>query len=154
LKIIQNLKKEYVHIGSKGFTLIEALLGFTAFCMIGAILPIVFHILSQVDQSKSRLQMMQWEVFSNQVKKEIRMSQKLNPQSNKLFLTRDADSILYEQNGTNIRRRVNLTGNEILLQNISNVKFISVTNGVIIETEDVWKNKYSMTIRSFIEVGK
>jgi competence protein ComGF len=143
-----------VHTGSSGFTLIEALLGFTAFCLIAALLPMVFQVLSQVEQGKSRLQMLQWEVFSSQVKKEIRMSQKINPQTNKLILTRDSESILYELNGTNLRRRVNLTGNEILLQNILSVHFSSVPNGVIIEVEDIWRKKYSVSIRSFIEVGK
>lgn len=142
-----------MNFGSDGFTLVEALLGLSVFCLIGALLPMIFQVFSQVDQGKSRLQTMQWEVFSSQVKKEIRMSQRINPQINKLLLTRDGDSIIYEQYGTNLRRRVNLTGNEILLQNMTSIRFVSVANGVNIEAEDIWRKQYSFAVRAYIDVG-
>lgn len=82
------------------------------------------------------------------------MSQKINPQVNKLFLTRDSDSILYEKFGTNVRRRVNLTGNEILLQNVKSIQFDSIKNGTIVKVEDIWSKKYSFTTRSFINTSE
>jgi competence protein ComGF len=139
-----------VNFWNSGFTLAEALLGLAAFCLLAALLPLSFQVFSKVDQGNSRLQTMQWEVFSNQIKKEIRMSQKINPQVNKLFLTRETDSILYEKFGTNVRRRVNMTGNEILLQNVKNIQFDSIKNGTIVKVEDIWSRKYSFTTRSYI----
>jgi competence protein ComGF len=139
-----------VNFWNSGFTLTEALLGLAAFCLLAALLPLSFQVFSKVDQGSSRLQTMQWEVFSSQIKKEIRMSQKINPQVNRLFLTRDSDLILYEKSGTNVRRRVNLTGNEILLQNIKSIQFDSIKNGTIVKVEDIWSKKYSFTTRSFI----
>jgi competence protein ComGF len=139
-----------VNFWNSGFTLAEALLGLAAFCLLAALLPLSFQVFSKVDQGNSRLQTMQWEVFSNQIKKEIRMSQKINPQVNRLFLTRETDSILYEKFGTNVRRRVNLTGNEILLQNVKNIQFDSIKNGTIVKVEDIWSRKYSFTTRSYI----
>jgi competence protein ComGF len=139
-----------VNFWNSGFTLVEALLGLAAFCLLAALLPVTFQVFSKVDQGNSRLQTMQWEVFSSQVKKEIRMSQKINPQVNKLFLTRETDSILYEKFGTNVRRRVNLTGNEILLQNVKSIQFDSIKNGTIVKVEDIWSRKYSFTTRSYI----
>lgn len=135
---------------NSGFTLAESLMGLAAFCLLAALLPLSFQVFSKVDQGNSRLQTMQWEVFSSQIKKEIRMSQKINPQVNKLLLTRDTDSILYEKFGTNVRRRVNLTGNEILLQNVKSIQFDYIKNGTIVMVEDIWSKKYSFTTRSYI----
>jgi competence protein ComGF len=150
MKINTKGNKKYVNFWNSGFTLMEALMGLAAFCMLAAILPISFQVFSKVDQGNSRLQAMQWEVFSSQIRKEIRMSQKINPQVNRLFLTRDSDSILYEKSGTNVRRRVNLTGNEILLQNVKSIQFDSIKNGTIVMVVDIWNKKYSFTTRSFI----
>jgi competence protein ComGF len=139
-----------VNFWNSGFTIAEALLGLAAFCLLAALLPLSFQVFSKVDQGNSRLQTMQWEVFSSQIKKEIRMSQKINPQVNKLLLTRETDSILYEKFGTNVRRRVNLTGNEILLQNVKSIQFDYIKNGTIVKVEDIWSKKYSFITRSYI----
>jgi competence protein ComGF len=144
------VNKKYVNFWNSGFTIAEALLGLAAFCLLAALLPLSFQVFSKVDQGNSRLQTMQWEVFSSQIKKEIRMSQKINPQDNRLFLTRESDSILYEKFGTNVRRRVNLTGNEILLQNVKTIQFESIKNGIIIKVVDIWNKNYSFSTRSYI----
>ncbi|CAG9609353.1 competence type IV pilus minor pilin ComGF [Pseudoneobacillus rhizosphaerae] len=150
MKIATKINKRYVNFWNSGFTLAESLMGLAAFCLLAALLPLSFQVFSKVDQGNSRLQTMQWEVFSSQIKKEIRMSQKINPQVNKLLLTRDTDSILYEKFGTNVRRRVNLTGNEILLQNVKSIQFDYIKNGTIVMVEDIWSKKYSFTTRSYI----
>jgi competence protein ComGF len=144
------VNKKYVNFWNSGFTIAEALLGLAAFCLLAALLPLSFQVFSKVDQGNSRLQTMQWEVFSSQIKKEIRMSQKINPQDNRLFLTRESDSILYEKFGSNVRRRVNLTGNEILLQNVKTIQFESIKNGIIIKVVDIWNKNYSFSTRSYI----
>jgi competence protein ComGF len=144
------VNKKYVNFWNSGFTIAEALLGLAAFCLLAALLPLSFQVFSKVDQGNSRLQTMQWEVFASQIKKEIRMSQKINSQDNRLFLTRDSDSILYEKFGTNVRRRVNLTGNEILLQNVKTIQFESIKNGIIIKVVDIWNKNYSFSTRSYI----
>jgi competence protein ComGF len=144
------INKKYVNFWNSGFTIAEALLGLAAFCLLAALLPLSFQVFSKVDQGNSRLQTMQWEVFSSQIKKEIRMSHKINPQDNRLFLTRESDSILYEKFGTNVRRRVNLTGNEILLQNVKTIQFESIKNGIMIKVVDIWNKNYSFSTRSYI----
>lgn len=141
-----------MNFGSNGFTLVEALLGLASFCLVATLLPVTFQVFSGVDQTNTRLQAMQWEVFSSQIKKEIRMSQRIEPQTNRLLLTKDTDSILYEQFGTNVRRRVNFTGNEILLQNIKSIRFEPIKNGVKINVEDIWKKNYSFSTRSYINL--
>lgn len=138
---------------SKGFTLLEALMGLATFCMMAAFLPLSILLFSSINLDSQRLQAMQFEVFSSQVKKEIRMSQMIDPQDNRLFLKKNSDSILYEQSGSNIRRRVNFTGNEILLQNVKAVQFEDIENGVTIKIEDTWGKNYLFKVRSFIQTG-
>ncbi|MHC0035933.1 competence type IV pilus minor pilin ComGF [Pseudoneobacillus sp. C159] len=145
-------RKESANIGNRGFTLLEALLGLTTFCLMGILFPLAFQMFNNIDFNDGRLQTLQWEVFSNQIKKEIRLSQKITSKDTKLELSIDGNSILYEKNGSNLRRRVNLTGNEILLQNIYSVNFTKVKNGVVIEVADLQKSISSVTVRTFIDI--
>jgi competence protein ComGF len=142
-----------VKIGNKGFTLTEALLALVAFCMMATLTPVAYQLLQRVDNMNVRMQEMQWEVFSSQIKKEIRMSQRINAQSNKLLLTKDTDTILYELSGTNVRRRLNYTGNETLLQNIKSIRFEGIKNGTLINAQDIWNNYYSVSVRAYIQTG-
>jgi competence protein ComGF len=142
-----------VNIGSNGFTLLEALLGLAAFCLMAALLPISIQVVNRVDQTEVRLQAMEWEIFSSQVKKEIRMGQQIKVLSNSLSFKKDADSILYEKYGTKLRRRVNGVGHEVLLQNVNSVQFEKFNNRVVIKVEDTWSNGYSLTAQAFINGG-
>jgi competence protein ComGF len=153
MKTLETLKRVYVSFGNKGFTMSEALVGLAAFCLMAAILPISINLFSTVEQINPRLQAMQMQVFTSQIKKEVRMSQIIDPQSSRLFLKKDSDTIIYELSGTNVRRRVNFSGNEILLQNVNKLQFEPIRNGVIVKVEDSWNKKYAFSIRSFIDLG-
>jgi competence protein ComGF len=151
---IKNIRERvFVNIGNKGFTLTEALLALSAFCIIATLTPVAYQLLQRVDHSNVRLQEMQWEVFSSQIKKEIRMSQRIEPQTNRLLLKKDTDTILYELSGTNVRRRLNYTGNETLLQNIKSIRFEGIKNGTLINAQDIWNNTYSVSVRAYINTG-
>lgn len=142
-----------MNIGNDGFTLLEALLGLAAFCLMATLLPISIQVVNKVDQTEVRLQAMEWEIFSSQVKKEIRMSQQIVVLSNSLTFKKDSDSILYEKYGTKLRRRVNGVGHEVLLQNVNSVQFEKFNNRVVIKVEDTWSNDYSLTTQAFIDGG-
>lgn len=142
-----------MNLSSNGFTLLEALLGLAAFSMMAALLPLSVQVISNIDDIKPRLQAMEWEIFSTQIKKEIRMSEKIEPMTNRLVLTKDSESILYEQYENKLRRKVNGTGNEVLLQNVNHVQFDKIKNGVLIKVEDIWRNHYSFEVQTFIQLG-
>lgn len=95
-------------------------------------------------------QPLEWEVFSSQLKREVRSYMKVEVLSGRLFLTKDAETIQYERYGTNVRRRVNSTGNEIVLQNVSDVVFVLLNNAVKVTVKDTWGKQYSIVIYSFI----
>ena len=105
---------------NKGFTLVEMIFAFSIFLIIASFIPISISMLYQNGLVDERLQKMEWEVFIAQVKKEVRMSDSVSVDGNKLYLKNKDQTILYQQYDSNVRRRVDLKGHEIMLQNIEN----------------------------------
>jgi competence protein ComGF len=112
--------------------------------------PVIQIILDNKD-SNGRLQNMEWDVFCSQIKREIRISTKAEVISGTLVLTLNNEKISYEKYGSNIRRRVNSTGHETILQNVSLVTFTRINNSVEIFVKDVWEKEYSVVVQSYIE---
>ncbi|MFP7297652.1 competence type IV pilus minor pilin ComGF [Neobacillus niacini] len=135
----------------KAFTLLEVLFAFSIFSMIVFFMFPVFQIILDDKDSNGRLQNMEWDVFCSQVKKEIRASTKAEVISGRLVLTLNNETVLYEKYGSNIRRRVNSTGHETFLQNVSMVTFTRNNNIVKIYVKDSWDKEYSVVVHSYIE---
>lgn len=135
----------------KGFTLLEVLFAFTIFMTIVFFMIPVLHIVVDNNDSYGRLQEMEWDVFCSQVKKEIRISTKAEVVSGRLVLTNNNESIYYEKYGSNLRRRVNFSGHETLLQNVSSVTFTRIHNSIKINVIDVWGKEYNVVVHSYIQ---
>ncbi|MDQ1001527.1 competence protein ComGF [Neobacillus niacini] len=135
----------------KAFTLLEVLFAFSVFMTIIFFMAPVFHIVLNNKDSNGRLQEMEWDVFCSQIKKEIRISSKAEVVSGRLVLTNNNESITYEKYGSNIRRRVNSSGHETLLQNVSSVTFTRVNNSIKIIVKDVWGKEYNVVGHSYIQ---
>nr|WP_301335714.1 competence type IV pilus minor pilin ComGF [Bacillus sp. FJAT-27445] len=135
----------------KGFSLAEMLIALSAFSMIAFLLvPAISSIGSSKDQAKYRLQEMEWDVFLNQAKKELRMCSSVEVFSERLVMKNGKDTIFYEKYGNSIRRRVNLTGHEILIQNIAASTFSKEGQTVTIRLKDLYGKEYKGTIHSFV----
>jgi competence protein ComGF len=134
----------------KAFTLLEVLFAFSIFSTIVFFMIPLLQIIEDTKDSNGKLQEMEWEVFCSQVKKEIHISSKVEVISGRLVLTNNNETINYEKYGSNIRRRVNSTGNETLLQNVSVVTFTRIGNSVEIIVVDVWGKEYSVVVHSYI----
>lgn len=138
-------KQKYaVNLNEKAFTLIEVLIALMIFSIIVLFMLPIFQIILSDEDSQTKLQAMEWEVFCSQIKKEIRMSTKAEVISGQLILTKDADTIQYEKYGSNLRRRVNSTGHEILLQNVSQYSFSILKSAIKVTVKDVWGKEYSV----------
>lgn len=111
----------------------------------------VLHIVLDNKDSNGRLQEMEWDVFCSQIKKEIRISSKAEVISGRLVLTNNNESINYEKYGSNLRRRVNSSGHETILQNVSSVTFTSINNSVRIIVKDLWGKEYNVVVHSYIQ---
>lgn len=136
---------------NKGFTFIEMIFAFSFFLLIVSFYPVFFQLVSQSGFVEERLQRMEWEVFSAQVKKEIRMSDSIRVENNRLMLKIDKMSIMYEAYNSNIRRRVDLKGHEIMLQNIKAVSFEVIPKGVRITVKDQYNQSEAILVRTVVD---
>ncbi|WP_257984472.1 competence type IV pilus minor pilin ComGF [Neobacillus cucumis] len=135
----------------KAFTLIEVLIAFSIFSTIIFFMAPIFNILLNQKSTKMELQGMEWEVFCSQIKKEIATVSRAEVISGRLILTKGTDTIQYEKYGSYLRRRVNSTGNETILQNVSVYSLSIVNNGVKIIVVDLWGKEYSVTAYSYLK---
>ena len=145
----QNLKFA-VPSNEKAFTLIEVLIAFSIFSTIVFFMTPIFQIILNTKGNDAVLQSMEWEVFCSQIKKEIRLSSRAEVVSGRLILTKDTETIHYEKYGSNLRRRVNSTGHEIILQNVSQSTFSMINNAVKITVTDTWGKEYAVTCYSLV----
>ncbi|WP_235846872.1 competence type IV pilus minor pilin ComGF [Neobacillus soli] len=134
----------------KAFTLIEVLIAFSIFTTIIFFMTPIFQIILSNKGNQIGLQAMEWEVFCSQIKKEIRLSTSADVVSERLILTKDIETIQYEKYGTNLRRRVNSTGHEIILQNVSKYSFMILDNAVKVTVTDTWGKDYSVIVYSLV----
>lgn len=96
---------------------------------------------------------MEWDVFSSQIKKEIRMSTKGQVVNNRLILTEDIGSVTFEKYENILRRRVNNTGHEVLLQNVAEVNFTLLPNTVRVEVKDLNQIEHIVNVATFLNWG-
>lgn len=96
---------------------------------------------------------MEWDVFCSQMKKEIRVSNKADVVAGRLVLTTNSETIYYEKYNNILRRRVNSTGHEVILQNVSQVTFTRVNSAIRINVVDAWGKDYSILVQSYVNWG-
>ncbi|MGG1679837.1 competence type IV pilus minor pilin ComGF [Neobacillus sp. NRS-1170] len=145
-----NKPKYAANLNDKAFTLIEVLIALSIFSVLAFFMMPIFQILLNSNDSKAELQTMEWEVFCSQIKKEIRLSTKAQVISGRLILTKDADTIQYEKYDSDLRRRVNSTGHEILLQNVAQYSFTIQNNSVKVTVKDLSGKDYSVIAYSLV----
>jgi competence protein ComGF len=126
------------------------LFAFLVFTIIIFFISPLLSVLVQRNTPAKRLQEMEWDIFSSQIKKEIRMSTKVQVVNNRLILTEDMGSITIEKYENILRRRVNNTGHEVLLQNIAEVNFTLLPNTVRIAIKDLNQREYMINVPSFL----
>lgn len=133
---------------NRGFTLVDMLLAFSVFLMIASFIPLSLSMVYRNGIVDDELQRLEWEVFISQVKKEIRMSEGVDVSNNRVILQKDGSQISYEKYGSNVRRRVDEKGHEILLQNIETVSFEKINQGLRISVMDAYNQNHSSVIRT------
>lgn len=148
-----NNMKNVLPQSERGFTMVEMLLSVLLFFLIASMLPLGMKIILDQRVADITVRRMEWEVFSSQVKKEIRSAQQMTVQTDRLLMKVDGQYILYEKYGTSMRRRVNYLGHEILMQNLSSFSFGKIADGVEIKAKDVQGRDYSVRIQQFHQTG-
>lgn len=138
----------------RGFTLVEMLLALIVFLMIASAFPLAIKIILNERVNASGIQRMEWEIFSSQVKKEMRSADQMTVSTDKILLKSGSNTIIYDKYGANIRRRVNFKGYEILMQNLSSFQFKRIPEGVEISATDTQGKRYITRIQNFIKIGE
>ncbi|WP_316569622.1 competence type IV pilus minor pilin ComGF [Neobacillus sp. YIM B06451] len=138
-------------LNERGFSLAEMLIALGTFCLIAyLLLPAVLVIASNNSHAGHRLQEMEWDVFLNQAKKEVRISSSAEVVSGRLILKNGNDTIIYEKYGNLLRRRVNFSGHEVLIQKIASASFSRNGQTITIFIKDLNGKEYRGRIQSFV----
>jgi competence protein ComGF len=146
-------KKNVLLQNERGFTMAEMLLSVLLFLLIASMLPLGMKIILDQRVAESMERQMEWEVFSSQVKREIRSAEQMTVQPDKLLMKVDEQIILYEKYANSMRRRVNYQGHEILMQNLSSFSFGKIADGVEIKARDLEGTDYCVRVHRFYPTG-
>ncbi|RFU61953.1 competence type IV pilus minor pilin ComGF [Bacillus sp. V59.32b] len=136
-----------------GFTLVEMLVSLVIFMIIASFVLNLFTLIQTNTTEKSSLNQKEWEIFINQLKRDVWQSRTMEASHNKLYLTVGEDMVLIEQYQDKVRRRLNETGHEIALQNIRSFQVISDGNSVTVTVEDKQGKPFRSRLRPFISVS-
>lgn len=150
---MKSCKKNASVLSNDGFTMLDMLLTFSVFCTIVSFFPFIVGFMDVESFADGRVQRLEWEVFVSQIKKEIRMSTSLTVSGQSIVMEKEGKVILYEKYGTNIRRRVDFKGHEIILQNVPSVQFENIPNGVRVMATDRFGRNYLEEIHVFVGKG-
>ncbi|WP_052807065.1 competence type IV pilus minor pilin ComGF [Mesobacillus subterraneus] len=145
--------KNVLRLNEIGFTMLEMLLSLLVFSMIASMLPLSFRIILDDTLTEKGLTRMEWDVFSSQIKKEIRTAEQMTVQPDKLLLKVNGQIILYEKYASSMRRRVDGQGHEILMQNLSSFAFEKIADGVVVTAVGLDGIHYSVRIHQFLQTG-
>lgn len=148
----QNESKLFVTLQNKsGFTLIELLVSLSIFL---AISSLILQMLTNVHTSLRTdvgINPKEWEIFLNQFKRQVYLSTDQKVSGNKLFLSvKNNEIVLFEQFGDKLRRRVNGTGHDVVLQNVSRFSVKKEGKLIVIEVTDKGGKLYTRSITPYI----
>lgn len=116
---------------NKGFTLIETMLSLFLLSIVIFLFPLIFSFFSPI-KSNDKLSLKEVELFYMQISREIHGAKSVRIDGEKLFVRLKTDEeASYEQYNNLIRRRLQNTGHEVLLQNIHSVKFNILKHNLI-----------------------
>ncbi|XJZ26206.1 competence type IV pilus minor pilin ComGF [Bacillota bacterium Lsc_1132] len=150
---MKKVKKPFaVLLNNRGFTLVETLFAFSIFTLIVFFVSPLFQAMLPDRDLKAHLQEMEWDVFSSQIKYEIHSSSSATIWNNdKAVLTSNAGIVTYEKYKNTLRRQVDNTGHEILLQNVAAVSFSQLKNAVQITVTDMTGKVFTVVVYSFLD---
>jgi competence protein ComGF len=136
---------------NEGFTLAEMLFSFSIFIIIASLLPLSLRYLDDGEAAEKRLQRLEWEIFSAQLKKEVHMSGNISVNEGRLTLAGSGESVSFEKYGSNLRRRVDGKGHEVVLQNIQAASFSFQGKSLLVEAKSRQGQDFHAVIVPFIE---
>lgn len=130
--------------------MVEMIFAFSIFLIIVSLFPLGLTFLLGNDQVDEKMKRMEWHVFVNQLKKEIRLSEDLTVFDQRMILKKQGQTILYEGYGQNLRRRVDSKGHEIVFQGVKAFEFSRIQDGVQLTLTDHFNQRFQISLYSLI----
>lgn len=135
---------------NNGFTLIEMLFSLVILLFVASFALQLFTMAHKWLPDTRNLNPLEWEVFLNQAKKEVRKSNSMNVVNKTLQLAIGSDVVTIEKYQDKLRRRINGTGHDLMLQNIADVKFVNHHSSVEILVTDKQGKAYRGTLWTYM----
>lgn len=103
-----------------GFTMVEMLFALGLFSLIAVFMTgALASVTDWHNEDVNTNSRMEWNIFIRQLEREIQKSRNMEvPKSNVLLLDKEGEEVTYEIYSNMVRRRVNGSGHEMVLQNI------------------------------------
>lgn len=117
---------------NQGYTLLNTLFAFSVFLLVISFFPVTIKIIKTETPTASY----NIDLFFEYIQTEIAKAKQLSTSGSTLYLSMDDGTIIqFQKFNTNIRRQVDGLGNEFYLQNVTDVDYELVSNGVIVSVE-------------------
>ena len=135
----------------KGFTLVEMLVSFGLFLIIVSFFPIIIPLAKQTYNPDFSMNEMEWEIFVNQLAMEYREAKEVRIHATTLTLKMENNQVItYERYEDKIRRRVDESGHEVVLQHIKNIMYEQQKERLLIRLTDGVNKGREETITTFL----
>ncbi|PAK45314.1 competence type IV pilus minor pilin ComGF [Peribacillus simplex] len=132
-----------------GFTMIELLFSLLILMTTSLFVLQLFSIIHTQMRSVDKLHPKEWEVFTMQMKQEVRSSKAQDVMGDKLYLLSGEQLSSLEQYEDKVRRRVNGMGHEVILQNISEFRVNKDGSVIVINITDKAGTTFSRRFHPF-----
>ncbi|MFY0803569.1 competence type IV pilus minor pilin ComGF [Peribacillus frigoritolerans] len=132
-----------------GFTMIELLFSLLILMTTSLFVLQLFSIIHTQMRFVDKLHPKEWEVFTMQMKQEVRSSKAQDVMGNKLYLLSGEQLSSLEQYEDKVRRRVDGMGHEVILQNISEFRVDKDGSVIVINITDKAGTTFSRRFHPF-----
>lgn len=132
-----------------GFTMIELLFSLLILMTTSLFVLQLFSIIHTQIRPVDKLHPKEWEVFTMQMKQEVRSSKAQDVMGNKLYLLSGEQLSSLEQYEDKVRRRVDGMGHEVILQNISEFQVNKDGSVIVINITDKAGTTFSRRFHPF-----
>lgn len=133
-----------------GFTLLEVMITFAIFLMIASLTPQFFKLISF---QPKLLQRAETGIFFQQLAIDVHQSANVAVVKNIVYLQLGKDkTVTYAYFYNRIRRQVNNTGQEIVLQKVASVQFSPWKNGIDVTVKDIYNQSHEHRVTHLLSL--
>ena len=145
MKTARNTICRYVKLSKddKGFTLLELLFSLMLFLTVTILTLQIAMAVQKHSIPDNGMDYMEWELFLTDLQWEIRNAVSHETRSNKLYIIQNDRVVSFEQNGSNIRRRVDQTGHEVMLQRVHTFRIEKEEHAIVMAVTDALGQEFT-----------